>query len=113
MRWLPWLFCGAAVGFIRPDQWLSLVFLFFVVAYPAANYVWMRLAFIGWSDWKHYWLILSSPLPLLVLLCLAVSGGVSGSLLRGERTRQHAIITLLGTLVGFGVYLVATDPPVP
>ena len=109
LRWLPWLFCGVAIGLIRPDRWLSLALLFFVMAYPAASYAWMKVAFVGWSDWKHYWLVLSSPLPLLVLLCLTISGSVSGSLFRDERTRKHAVVIVLGTFLGFGVYLAAID----
>jgi beta-lactamase regulating signal transducer with metallopeptidase domain len=75
---------------------------FFIISYPAVMYLWMKTEFKGWSDWPHYWILLSSPLPLVVVGSLTVAGGVAGSMM--EHSRGKAFFILAAAAAGLVAY---------
>jgi hypothetical protein len=103
-RWLPWIACGFVVGKLHPKQWLAYGFGFFLVVYPIITYLWMKRAFVGWGDWSHYWLLLSTPRPLIVVGCLTVAGSFSGSLSQYPGTHKRAIFGVAASVTGFFIY---------
>ncbi len=105
-RWLPWLWSGVIIGRLHPKQWLVFTIAFFLVSYPTIQFLWMRLAFLNWRDWPHYWLVVSTPLPATVVFCLTIAGGASGNLWSDFHTRKRGVFLTAASTIMVYTYLV-------